>query len=134
MNIHEIRQALRTSDRVYGSLVSAPATLWVGMARGTDLDFVFIDTEHIPNDCQHLSWMCRTYQATGLPPIVRVPKPDPFEACPVKFSTAAPTASSFHTSNQSPRSATLSAPVAIARLRATAYSRPSTTPRALSLN
>ena len=83
MNSLEIRQALRAGDRVYGSLVSAPATLWVGMARGTGLDFVFIDTEHIPNDRQNLSWMCRAYQAASLPPIVRVPNPDPFEACKV---------------------------------------------------
>ena len=55
MNGIEIRQALRAGSRVYGSLVSASAALWVGMARGTGLDFVFIDTEHIPNDRQNLS-------------------------------------------------------------------------------
>ena len=39
------------------------------------------DTEHIPLDRQTLSWICQTYQALGLPPVVRLPCNDPFEAC-----------------------------------------------------
>ena len=83
MNGQQIRQALHAGDRVYGTLASAPATLWVNMNKGNGLDFVFIDTEHIPNDRQTLSWMCQAYQAIDLPPIVRVPNPDPYEACKV---------------------------------------------------
>jgi 4-hydroxy-2-oxoheptanedioate aldolase len=30
-----------------------------------------------------LAWMCQNYRANGLPPIVRTPSPDPFEACVV---------------------------------------------------
>jgi 4-hydroxy-2-oxoheptanedioate aldolase len=40
------------------------------------LDFVFIDTEHIPLDRSQLSWMCQTFDALGLPPIVRIPSCD----------------------------------------------------------
>ena len=83
MNGQQIRQALHAGDRVYGTLASAPATLWVNMNKGNGLDFVFIDTEHIPNDRQTLSWMCQAYQAIDLPPIVRVPNPAPYEACKV---------------------------------------------------
>jgi len=45
------------------------------------LDFVFIDTEHIPLDREKLAWMCQAYRAVGLPPIVRITSPDPYEAC-----------------------------------------------------
>ena len=83
MNGQQIRNALHAGDRVYGTLASAPATLWVNMSQGNGLDFVFIDTEHIPNDRQTLSWMCHAYQDANLPPIVRVPNPDPYEACKV---------------------------------------------------
>jgi 4-hydroxy-2-oxoheptanedioate aldolase len=45
------------------------------------LDFVFIDTEHIPIDRTELCWMCQTYSALGLAPIVRIPQPCPYQAC-----------------------------------------------------
>jgi len=48
---------------------------------GAGIDFVFIDTEHIPIGRTQLAWMCQTYGAMGLPPIVRVPEPDPYRAC-----------------------------------------------------
>ncbi|MGH8020835.1 MAG: HpcH/HpaI aldolase family protein [Opitutaceae bacterium] len=51
------------------------------MIAGVGLDFVFIDTEHIALDRGILSWMCQTYAALGLPPLVRIPAPDPFAAC-----------------------------------------------------
>ena len=75
MNGQQIRQALHAGDRVYGTLASAPATLWVNMNKGNGLDFVFIDTEHIPNDRQALSWMCQAYQAIDLPPMDPVRSP-----------------------------------------------------------
>jgi 4-hydroxy-2-oxoheptanedioate aldolase len=46
--------------------------------RGLNLDFVFIDTEHIALDRDQLSWMCQMYEAIGMVPIVRVPAPDPY--------------------------------------------------------
>jgi 4-hydroxy-2-oxoheptanedioate aldolase len=49
----------------------------------TGVDFVFIDTEHIPIDRTTLSWMCQVYKACGLPPLVRIPSPDPQQACKV---------------------------------------------------
>ena len=60
MHALELRQAMRAGQRVYGTLVSAAATLWVKQIQGAALDFVFIDTEHIPNDRQTLSWMCHS--------------------------------------------------------------------------
>lgn len=43
---------------------------------GSGLDFVFIDTEHIPLNRETVSWMCRLYAGVGLAPIVRIPSPD----------------------------------------------------------
>jgi len=48
-----------------------------------NLDFVFIDTEHIALDRHQLSWMCQTYKALNICPIVRIPKPDAALACTV---------------------------------------------------
>jgi 4-hydroxy-2-oxoheptanedioate aldolase len=57
--------------------------MWPGMMRETGIDFVFIDTEHVSLGRETVSWMCRIYAAVGLPPIVRIPSPDPFEACKI---------------------------------------------------
>jgi 4-hydroxy-2-oxoheptanedioate aldolase len=57
--------------------------------RACGLDFVFIDTEHIAIDRAQLSWMCQTYGALGLPPIVRIPSPDPHAATMVLDGGAA---------------------------------------------
>ncbi len=59
------------------------SSLWPTAVKQSGIDFVFIDTEHIPIGREKLSNMCQIYKATGLPPIVRIPSPDPFEACKV---------------------------------------------------
>ena len=45
--------------------------------------------EHIAIDRAQLSWMCQTYGALGLPPIVRIPSPDPHAATMVLDGGAA---------------------------------------------
>jgi 4-hydroxy-2-oxoheptanedioate aldolase len=81
MTGREIIQALHAGKYVFSSALVAPSPLWPGLGRQLGLDFVFVDTEHIPLDRQTLSWICQTYQALGLPPVVRIPCNDPFEAC-----------------------------------------------------
>ena len=76
-------ERLRGSRRLYGTLLVSPSPHWVPVVAGLGLDFVFIDTEHIPLDREKLAWMCRAYRAEGLPPIVRITSPDPYEACVV---------------------------------------------------
>ena len=70
----ELRTALRSGTRVYGTCVVSPSPVWPAMLAQTGLDFAFIDTEHIPLDREHLSWMCQTFGALGMPPIVRIPE------------------------------------------------------------
>lgn len=72
----QLKAALRNGDRVYGTCITSPSPLWPPMIARCGLDFVFIDTEHIPLDRSQLSWMCQTYDALGLPPIVRIPACD----------------------------------------------------------
>ena len=79
----EVRQALLRGDSVYGTAVLSTSPLWPGFIKSTGIDFVFIDTEHTPIERHTLSWICHTYRALGLPPMVRIPEPDPYQACMV---------------------------------------------------
>lgn len=81
MNGRELVAALHEGQRVYGTLITCTAPYWPGAIRNVGLDFVFIDTEHIPIDRHTLTWMCQVYRANGLAPIVRIPEPDPYRAC-----------------------------------------------------
>ena len=77
----DLRKALRSGQRVYGTLIVANSPRWPADAVAhLGLDFVFIDSEHVPLDRGQLSWMCRTYAAMGIAPIVRIPSPDPYWA------------------------------------------------------
>lgn len=80
MTGRELSEALRSGRRVYGTAITSPAPRWIEAVPGIGLDFVFLDTEHIPIDRHQLSWMCHAYRGLGLPPVVRVPSPDPYLA------------------------------------------------------
>jgi 2-keto-3-deoxy-L-rhamnonate aldolase RhmA len=81
MKGQELRTALRSGQRVYGTLICSNSPRWpVDGVAPLGLDFVFIDSEHVPLDRGQLSWMCRTYAAMGVAPIVRIPSPDPYWA------------------------------------------------------
>ena len=80
MNPYTLRQNLLSGQTVLGTLIVSPSPRWPDSVRGCGLDFVFIDTEHIAIDRTQLSWMCQTYAAIGLPPLVRIPSPDPYAA------------------------------------------------------
>lgn len=83
MNPSELKNALRTGGRVYGTLIVSPSPRWPATLAKVGLDFVFIDTEHIAIDRAQLSWMCQTFNALSLATIVRTPSPDPYQACMV---------------------------------------------------
>jgi len=73
-------QALRDRRHVYGTLIVSPSPRWIEATAATGIDFIFIDTEHIPIDRTTLSWMCQAYAQAGMPPLVRIPSPDPYQA------------------------------------------------------
>ena len=85
----ELRKRLRAGEKVFGTLIVSPSPRWPDVVRDCGLDFVFIDTEHIALDRAELSWMCQTYAALGLPPLVRIPSPDPYAATMVLDGGAA---------------------------------------------
>lgn len=85
----ELRRRLRAGENLFGTLIVSPSPRWPDVVRGCGLDFVFIDTEHIAIDRAELSWMCQTYAALGLPPLVRIPAPDPYAATMVLDGGAA---------------------------------------------
>ena len=55
--------ALAKRRRVYGTLVSSIMPVWLQKIPSVGLDFVFIDTEHMPVDRNMLSLLCGTYNA-----------------------------------------------------------------------
>ncbi|MCC6679775.1 MAG: aldolase [Phycisphaeraceae bacterium] len=79
MTGREFAAALRNGDRLFGTLIVSTSPAWPKVMHRIGLDYVFIDTEHIAISRAELSWMCRTYGAMGLPPVVRVPAPDPYQ-------------------------------------------------------
>jgi 2-keto-3-deoxy-L-rhamnonate aldolase RhmA len=83
MNGYELCTALNNRQRVYGTLIVSPSPKWPPQIVNLGLDFVFIDREHVAIDRTTLSWMCRTYSALGLAPVVRITQPDPAEASSV---------------------------------------------------
>ena len=83
MTGRQVRAALKAGRPVYSTCILSPSPVWPVLLSGTPIDFVFIDTEHVPLDRERVSWMCRGFAGRGIPPVVRVPSPDPFEATKV---------------------------------------------------
>ena len=79
----DLKQKLLKGQNIYGTCITVNTPIWPKLVSSGDLDFVFIDTEHIPIDRAELAKMCRAYQSKGLTPIVRIPKPDPYRASQV---------------------------------------------------
>ncbi len=80
MNGNELIKALRGGQRVYGTAIYSPSPIWPRVVQNLDLDMVFIDTEHTPQDRNGISWMCNAFAALELAPVVRIPEPDPYLA------------------------------------------------------
>ena len=89
MTPSDLRVSLRLGNTVFGTLIVSPSPKWPEVVATCNLDFVFIDTEHVALDRAQLSWMCQTYSALGIPPLVRIPSPDPHAATMVLDGGAA---------------------------------------------
>lgn len=83
MNGKELKAALKGGKKVYGSLIVSTSPKWLDVIGQLNLDFVFIDTEHVAISRDQLSWMCHAYNGKGLASVVRIPSPDPYQACMV---------------------------------------------------
>jgi 4-hydroxy-2-oxoheptanedioate aldolase len=80
---------LKSGKRVYGTSIVSSSPAWPPVVKKAGADFVFIDTEHKPLDRETVAQMCLAYSCLGLPPLVRIPSPDPYEACKVLDGGAA---------------------------------------------
>lgn len=74
-------EKLKNGKTIYGTCITSTVPLWGKAARNAGLDFVFLDTEHVPLERMEIAAMCQLYNALGIAPIVRIPSPDPFRAC-----------------------------------------------------
>lgn len=83
MRGREIRRALHEGKLVYSTAATSQSTYWPKLVQQAGVDFVFLDTEHTPLGRETLSWMCHTYAALGVPPVVRVPRIDAYEVAKV---------------------------------------------------
>jgi len=76
-----LKRKLYSGKRIYGIAIVSSSTRWAEVIRRANLDFVFIDTEHIPLGRETVANMCALYSAMGISPMVRIPSPDPYIAC-----------------------------------------------------
>lgn len=83
-----LKQKLSNNQNIYGTCILSTSPIWSKAVKGSGLDFVFLDTEHIPMDRTELTFLCQVYSANGLSPIVRIPSPDPYAACMAKDAGA----------------------------------------------
>lgn len=80
---------INSGKTVYGTCITSTAPLWGKAVQMAGLDFVFLDTEHVPLERMEIAAMCQLYNALEIPPIVRIPSPDPFRACQMLDAGAA---------------------------------------------
>lgn len=67
---------LKREALTVGTLMVSPGPTFAAAAAGCGLDFVFLDTEHVPLDRGALQAACSLYRALKLPPLVRIPQAD----------------------------------------------------------
>lgn len=76
-----LKKKVKSGRRIYGCAITSSSAFWAKSVKAANLDFVFIDTEHIPLGRETVATMCTLYSALGIPPMVRIPSPDPYQAC-----------------------------------------------------
>ncbi|QEG43655.1 HpcH/HpaI aldolase family protein [Roseimaritima ulvae] len=72
---------LRGGQTLLGTMLTTAAPQWLPLVSAAGVDAVFIDTEHTPLDRREVAWMCRAFGAAGIASLVRIPAPDPYQAC-----------------------------------------------------
>jgi 4-hydroxy-2-oxoheptanedioate aldolase len=85
---NNLREKLKSGKNIYGTCIVSTSPIWSKSVKNSGLDFVFLDTEHIPMDRTELTYLCQVYTGLGISPIVRISSPDPFSACMVKDAGA----------------------------------------------
>jgi 4-hydroxy-2-oxoheptanedioate aldolase len=76
----EFRNALREGKKVYGTQISSTSPKMFDSVISLGLDFVFFCNEHVQYNPETLSWMCNSFKAAGVNPLVRILEPSPYLA------------------------------------------------------
>jgi 2-keto-3-deoxy-L-rhamnonate aldolase RhmA len=71
---------IQSGSIVYGTCLTNYSARWIRTILPANLDFVFLDTEHIATDRANLSDACWQLRHLGITPIVRIAYPDAFLA------------------------------------------------------
>lgn len=75
MRGYELRRALGTGRRVYGiGLEGYGQPRWPRYLAQFGLDFVFMDSEHTPQNRQTAAWAAQAYAANDIAPLFRIPE------------------------------------------------------------
>lgn len=80
MNAYDFAKAIKNRKNVFGTCITMPSPHMLKFIDGLGTDFLFIDTEHIPQDREKISWMCHAFMGKDQTPVVRIPSPDEYEA------------------------------------------------------
>lgn len=81
MKADRLKKVLEEGKPVFGAQVISTSPMIMPFVDKMDLDFVFLDLEHIPMDREIVSWMCRAFSAKEIMPFVRVPYPSASLIC-----------------------------------------------------
>lgn len=76
-----ISDKLKQGQNIYGTCITSTGPMWPAAVKKTGVDFVFIDTEHVPLGRNEMAALCQQFRALSIAPIVRIPSPDAFLAC-----------------------------------------------------
>jgi len=75
-----LKDKLLGGKRVYGTCLTSTGPSWPLSLKKANLDFAFIDNEHIAMNRADLSRLCQVLSGYGIDSIVRIPSPDPYLA------------------------------------------------------
>ena len=71
-----LRSTLKQGERVYGMAVQGYGQpQWPRLFSRIGLDFVFMDSEHTPQNRETIAWAAEAYAANGIAPLLRIPEP-----------------------------------------------------------
>ncbi len=75
MRGRDLRQALQQGKRVYGTALEGYGQpRWARFFAKIGLDYVFLDSEHTPQNRETIAWAVQAYSAYNIAPLVRIPE------------------------------------------------------------
>lgn len=73
----QLKEKITSGKLIYGTGYTSISPAWPSSLKRADLDFAFIDTEHIALNRSDLAKLCELFAAYGIAPIVRITHADP---------------------------------------------------------